>query len=398
MNHALGHYVSKRGLGNLHAYKYSGVDNSLVARHVMQPFWTRAVNYLPLWMAPNLVTLTGFVFIILSYLVTSYYHPAIIGGGPRWVYVLNAVCMFVYQTMDALDGKQARRTASSSPLGELFDHGCDAVTTVLGTITLASTTECDPTLLLVSMVLMMTAFYCAQWEEYFTGTLTLGYIGVTEAQISAIVIYLLTAFFGVPWWNQVLHVGGGWSVRYGSIPMLVSALSMVPTALSNFKEVVAFHMSDKEGSRKLAGVAVAAYKLLPILVLSFGFLAWAAYSPHQIYYSHPQMFLLAYGFLVANLVGRIVLDRVCMVNFQPLQLLILPLVVFLSWLAYVLTTTTATKATSRPPSSSLTVETYFLFCYCVLAVLGYFHFALSVIHDLCETLQINCLTLRKQKS
>jgi ethanolaminephosphotransferase len=47
----LGHYVSKRGLGNLHTYKYAGVDNSLVAKHVMQPFWNRAVHLLPLWMA-----------------------------------------------------------------------------------------------------------------------------------------------------------------------------------------------------------------------------------------------------------------------------------------------------------------------------------------------------------
>jgi phosphatidylglycerophosphate synthase len=31
------------------------------------------------------------------------------------------------QTFDAVDGKQARRTNSSSPLGELFDHGCDAL-------------------------------------------------------------------------------------------------------------------------------------------------------------------------------------------------------------------------------------------------------------------------------
>jgi ethanolaminephosphotransferase len=28
-----------------------------------------------------------------------------------------------------VDGKQARRTNSSSPLGQLFDHGCDAINT-----------------------------------------------------------------------------------------------------------------------------------------------------------------------------------------------------------------------------------------------------------------------------
>ena len=32
------------------------------------------------------------------------------------------VGLFVYTSMDAIDGKQARRTGSSSPLGELFDH------------------------------------------------------------------------------------------------------------------------------------------------------------------------------------------------------------------------------------------------------------------------------------
>jgi len=29
----------------------------------------------------------------------------------------------MYQTLDAVDGKQARRTGTSSPLGQLFDHG-----------------------------------------------------------------------------------------------------------------------------------------------------------------------------------------------------------------------------------------------------------------------------------
>lgn len=94
---------------------------------------------------------------------------------PAWVYLLNAVGIFVYQvasvracahaiffsekrlsvrasanpttqrvriirctacmqqTLDALDGKQARRTGSSSSFGELFDHGCDAVSAILGT-------------------------------------------------------------------------------------------------------------------------------------------------------------------------------------------------------------------------------------------------------------------------
>lgn len=42
---------------------------------------------------------------------------------PRWTFLYAAWSIFIYQTLDAIDGKQARRTNSSSPLGQLFDHG-----------------------------------------------------------------------------------------------------------------------------------------------------------------------------------------------------------------------------------------------------------------------------------
>ena len=48
---------------------------------------------------------------------------------PLWAYIACACGLFIYQSLDAIDGKQARRTNSSSPLGELFDHGCDSLST-----------------------------------------------------------------------------------------------------------------------------------------------------------------------------------------------------------------------------------------------------------------------------
>lgn len=89
----------------------------------MQPFWRWAVNFLPITMAPNLVTLVGFFAIVASFLLFAFFSPSISESAPSWVYLFAAFCMFFYQTMDALDGKQARRTGNSSPLGELFDHG-----------------------------------------------------------------------------------------------------------------------------------------------------------------------------------------------------------------------------------------------------------------------------------
>lgn len=40
----------------------------------------------------------------------------------------------MYSTFDNLDGKQARRISASSPLGELFDHGCDALNCSIGSL------------------------------------------------------------------------------------------------------------------------------------------------------------------------------------------------------------------------------------------------------------------------
>lgn len=53
---------------------------------------------------------------------------------PQWLWFTFAVGLFVYQSLDAIDGKQARRTGTSGPLGELFDHGCDALNTTLEVI------------------------------------------------------------------------------------------------------------------------------------------------------------------------------------------------------------------------------------------------------------------------
>ncbi len=77
-------------------------------------------------MAPNLVTFIGWIFVILSYTNMLFYDINFTKIIPRWTFLVAAVFIFIYQTMDAIDGKQARRTKSSSPLGQLFDHGCDS--------------------------------------------------------------------------------------------------------------------------------------------------------------------------------------------------------------------------------------------------------------------------------
>lgn len=80
-------------------------------------------------MAPNLVTLTGWFIIVIDLVIIFAFDTTMSKVLPLWVYFISAFSIWFYQTMDAVDGKQARRTGTSGPLGQLFDHGCDAITT-----------------------------------------------------------------------------------------------------------------------------------------------------------------------------------------------------------------------------------------------------------------------------
>ncbi len=44
-----------------------------------------------------------------------------------FTYIYLLISFFLYQTLDAIDGKHARNTGRSSPLGMLMDHGCDSL-------------------------------------------------------------------------------------------------------------------------------------------------------------------------------------------------------------------------------------------------------------------------------
>ena len=106
---------------------------------------------------------------------------------PAWASWIIVIALFLYQTLDALDGKQARRTGSSSPLGQLFDHGCDTLALLACLVNLsyalgfAGISSAIGRAIVVFGALSM---FAAQWEERFTHVLRTqaGGLGVSEVQ------------------------------------------------------------------------------------------------------------------------------------------------------------------------------------------------------------------------
>ena len=50
----------------------------------------------------------------------------------------------MYLTLDSIDGKQARRSKVSSPLGQLFDHGSDSINVVFIGLTVCYALNASP--------------------------------------------------------------------------------------------------------------------------------------------------------------------------------------------------------------------------------------------------------------
>ena len=192
MSYLFGNYITEEGLKNIknHQYKpgeYSPLDN------LINPYWIKMSEWLPMWMAPNLVTLIGLIALLGSYLTMVYYDMSMTQPLPGWTYLAVAIGIYVFQTMDAIDGKQARRTGSSSPLGQLFDHGCDAISWTITNMSIVSFLGLGLSLRSVLTIYSSIGpFFIFNLIEYYTGVFlySVGVIDGTTGQ-------LLLVFFNI---------------------------------------------------------------------------------------------------------------------------------------------------------------------------------------------------------
>jgi len=109
-------FISKRGLINLANWKYEGAPYTPLEK-IMNPFWEKMASFVPASVAPNMVTLSALFFTmtaVTAFLVNDTTFEAQL---PPYLYWLGAFGVFMFQTLDCMDGKHARNTGQSTPLG-----------------------------------------------------------------------------------------------------------------------------------------------------------------------------------------------------------------------------------------------------------------------------------------
>ncbi|KEZ42317.1 hypothetical protein SAPIO_CDS5479 [Scedosporium apiospermum] len=394
---AIAECISDEALVHLKTYKYSSVDKSPISYYILGPYWNAFVKLLPLWLAPNMVTLLGFFFILGNVGLLVIYMPDLVGPGPSWLYLSFAFGLFMYQTMDNVDGKQARRTGTSSGLGELFDHGIDSLNCTLASLleTAAMGLGNSKSGVFTALCPCLAMFF-STWETYHTHTLYLGYInGPTEGLLIACSIMALSGIYGPGIWTEpIVDLVGerylfGYAEAIGDTTFRDIWIRLI--LLSLFLTHVPFCVLNVVKARRAKGLPIAPVFLewTPMAVYTLSIGAWL-YSPYSTLReeNHLVLFCLTMSFVFGRMTTKMILAHLTRQPFPYWTVMLWPLVggAILGNLPLL-----------GFPQISAQAELYYLYGYFVFAAIVYFRWAYLVITSICNYLGINALTIPREK-
>ncbi|TDL22620.1 Choline/ethanolaminephosphotransferase [Rickenella mellea] len=394
-------YLSPQALSNLRYYKYSSVDLSPVSKYVMVHWWNAAAKPFPSWMAPNLITLTGFAFILINIATLAAYAPDLIGPGPSWVYLTFSLGLFLYQTFDNVDGRQARKTGTSSALGHIFDHTIDSLNCALGGILQAASLSLgNSPMSVMAMMVSCAAMWFSTWEEYHTGTLFLGYFnGPTEGILIACVIHLISGIYGPKIWLTPIHTlpPFRWapsSVRLNDCVIYIALFSFafihVPGCLMNV------HKLRRSKSLRFRLTLI---QHIPFLIFSTGVFSWVL-SPHSSLLTSTSersrglinlKFAILITFSFGKLGPRVILAHLTHSSFPRFN--------FGAFAPLTIGALYVNLASVIGYKTNAKVEGLILNAGILISMLAFLYWAITLCREFCKTLDIWCLTIKpKPKS
>lgn len=172
------------------SYTYQSAQESILLPYYRRFIWGPALELIPESVAPNTLTAISTLSCGLSFvLAATFPHDAI-------AMVAAALLVFVYLSLDNMDGAQARRSGRSSRLGEFLDHWLDTLNNGFVTLGACLAVGLPPLFALGVFAVTTLAFFAVQWELRRTGVFRMGRIADVEGNTAVCGLYLLIAFAG----------------------------------------------------------------------------------------------------------------------------------------------------------------------------------------------------------
>ena len=312
-------YIPKERFSSIRSYKYKSSDSSISYKYFMSPLCDYLVNFFPTWLAPNVITISGFFLNLLYFLITGYYTKFKGGFIPPWACFFSAFCYLLYMILDNIDGKQARRTKSSSPLGLLFDHGTDACTTFFITCGLGAILALETIYQYILLwIMIIVPFYLNNWEEYVTGVMSLPIInGINEGTFVIVFLECLTGCIGQDYLNKKEYIIFGEHILFNTF------ISSLACGAGIFFGIISiFEVRQLESKEKRINALI---DVFPFIYFLAGFFCIIYLTDSKISENYPQLLLVSFGFQFAKMLGLLQLSHLMGIRYNPYNLVfILP--------------------------------------------------------------------------
>jgi len=301
-----------------------------------------------------------------------------------WLWFVASICQFLSHHLDGTDGKQARRTQSSTPLGELFDHGLDSWAALLLPVALYSIFGrselygVSTTRMYGLLWLILGSFIISHWEKYNTGILFLPW-SYDLSQIGMTVLFLLTSIFGQQVWY--FNVGDWSSTQIIEIFIYVFALGLsLPFSIYNM------YKAYLNKTFKQPSVYEAIRPLFATIYLFTIQLIWLNYSRINILDLEPRMFYWITGTLFSNISCRLIVAQMTSTRCEIFNWALIPLtgVVVLFTNPYIYSLSIAINKE---------LEVLMLYAMAVLVTLQHVHYGICMVRQICDHLNIYCFII-----
>ena len=307
-------YIPKERFSSIRSYKYKSSDSSISYKYFMSPLCDYLVNFFPTWLAPNVITISGFFLNLLYFLITGYYTKFKGGFIPPWACFFSAFCYLLYMILDNIDGKQARRTKSSSPLGLLFDHGTDACTTFFITCGLGAILALETIYQYILLwIMIIVPFYLNNWEEYVTGVMSLPIInGINEGTFVIVFLECLTGCIGQDYLNKKEYIIFGKHILFNTF------ISSLACGAGIFFGIISiFKVRQLESKEKRINALI---DVFPFIYFLAGFFCIIYLTDSKISENYPQLLLVSFGFQFAKMLGLLQLSHLMGIRYNPYNL------------------------------------------------------------------------------
>ena len=377
-------YIEDEYVEKLINYKYKGGDDSIFCYYVINPFCNFIVEYFPKWLAPNLITISGWFLNFFNLLITTYY-TGLKGGDyvPFWACITTAIFYTTYIILDYTDGKQARRLKASSPLGLLIDHGTDACTTFYIAIVAGSLSYYTEMYQYLLYYLPVTfTFFMNTWEEYYKGELILPIVhGVSEGTVYIDILTILSAIYGISFYRKKYLFLNKYELKYNDLNGIAVMIGGFLFSIKSFFGVLNTIKKDKI---KYALKDTLIYVLFSITLLCVCYL-----TDSVIVERYPKIIILTFGFQFAKMMGILQLSHILgspYKIFTPVFLIPLFTLLIYSTIYYL------TGYSLLVSIDALIISTF------IWNFISWAHFVYFCSEEICEILNINRFILGKRYS